>query len=326
MRDRRLREWKARVRERAKAEWRELSSDVVDELACHLADLHASAIDRGASDAEADRIATGALQSASFLEVSRRPRARRSPVGYVHDLRLALRQLIATPIVTSAAVLSLALGIGANAAIFSIVDSLLLRTLPVAHPEQLVILQSAGQATSWTNPIWEAIRAESGRFGGAMAWAAARFDPASGGEAHLVPGLWASGGFLDALGAPVVLGRGLTRDDDRRGGGRDGPVAVIAYGFWQRQFGGADDVIGRRITLNRVAYTIVGVTASGFFGPDVGGTFDVVVPLGTEPLVEGRASRLDERSSWWLNIMLRLKPDQSLAAAEATLNAMRPAM
>jgi predicted permease len=113
-------------------------------------------------------------------------------------------------------------------------------------------------------------------------------------------------------------------EDDRRGGGPDGAVAVIAYSFWQRQFGGAADAIGRRITLNRVPFTIVGVSAPGFFGPDVGGSFDVLVPLGTEPLVEGRATQLDERSSWWLNIMIRLKPDQSLTAAESVLNVLRP--
>jgi putative ABC transport system permease protein len=324
MRDSNLREWRKLVRGRAHRDWRELSSDVVDELACHLADLHAAALAGGASDAEARARALEALNDASLFELSRRPRARRLPGGYLHDVRLAVRQLRASPIVSLAAVLSLALGIGTNTAMFSILNSLLLRTLPVAHPEQLAIVRSAGQATSWTNPIWEGIRGQSDRFAGAMAWAATRFDLAGGGEAHPVPGLWVSGSFFDVLRAPMVLGRALTPDDDRRGGGRDGPVAVIGYGFWRRQFGGARDVIGRRLSLNRVSYTIAGVTVPGFFGPDVGGSFDVIVPLGTEPLVEGRASQLDERSSWWLNIMIRLKADQSPAAAEAALNALRP--
>ena len=324
MRDDGVREWRRLVRTRADREWRELSPDAIDELACHLADLHAAMLAGDATESESRVRALEALNAASFFELSKRPRARRVPTGYLHDLRLAARQLRATPIVSIVAVVSLALGIGANTAIFAIVDSLLLRALPVAHPEQLVILQSSGQATSWTNPIWEEIRGQSDRFGGAMAWGTVRFDLASGGEAHLVPGLWASGRFFEVLGAPIVLGRGLTPDDDRRGGGADGPVAVIGYGFWQRQFGSAADVIGRRMTLNRVAYTIVGVAARGFFGPDVGGTFEVIVPLGTEPLVEGRASQLEERSSWWLNIMIRLKPGQSLTAAEAALNVMRP--
>jgi putative ABC transport system permease protein len=324
MRDRDLRQWKALVRKRADDEWRELSPDVIDELACHLADLHTSAIEQGASEADARRRVLDTLNGASFLEVSKRPRARRFSGGHMHDVRLAFRQLWATPMVSVVAVLSLALGIGANTAIFSLVNSLMLRALPVTQPEQLALLESAGQSTSWTNPIWEEVHAQADRFGGAMAWANHRFDLARGGEAQFVAGMWTSGSFFDVLGARVLLGRPLNMDDDRRGGGPDGPVAVASYGFWQRHFGGAADAIGRRITLDRVPFTIVGVTAPGFFGPDVGGSFDLIVPLGAEPLVEGRASQLDERSSWWLNIMIRLKPDQSLAAAEAALATMRP--
>src|SRR5436309_7932010 len=136
MRDRDLRQWKALVRERANREWRELSLEVVDELACHLADLHASAIRGGASDAEAHQIALDALNAASFLEISQRPRARHA-TGYAQDFRVAIRQLASTPVVTVVAVLSLALGIGANTAIFSLVNSLLLRALPVKEPAEL---------------------------------------------------------------------------------------------------------------------------------------------------------------------------------------------
>src|SRR5882724_7958011 len=139
MRDRQMRQWRTLVRERANREWRELSLDVLEELACHLAELQASAIRRGASDGEARQIALDALNSASFLELSKRPRARHGG-GYLHDFRIAIRQLIATPVVTTVAALSLALGIGANTAIFSLVNSLVLRTLPVKDPQQLAIL------------------------------------------------------------------------------------------------------------------------------------------------------------------------------------------
>src|SRR5262249_39633852 len=217
-----------------------------------------------ATEDEARRTAVDVLNAAAFLELSKRPRARH-PGGYFHDVRLAVRHLRATPIVTLVAVLSLALGIRANTAIFSLVNSLMLRSPPLPKPERLAMLQDGGVATSWTNPIWEEVRAVADRFGGATAWAEDRFDLSQGGEAQFVTGLWVSGGFFDVLGARVVAGRGLTMEDDRRGGGPDGPVAVIAYSFWQRHFGGAGDAIGLRITLNRVPFTIVGVSAPGFF-------------------------------------------------------------
>jgi len=132
MRDRLMRQWRTLIRERANRQWRELSLDTVDELACHLSELQESSTRRGASDEEARQIALDALNAASFLELSNRPRARHG--GYLHDLRVAVRQLIGTPVVTTVAILSLALGIGANTAIFSLVNSLVLRALPVKDP------------------------------------------------------------------------------------------------------------------------------------------------------------------------------------------------
>ena len=141
MPDRELRHWKSLVRERAERDWRELSLEVVDELACHLADLHAAALRGGSTEHQARQAALDALNAASFLDLSKRPRSRRG-VGYGHDVRIALRQLIATPIVSTVAVLSLALGIGANTAIFSLVNSLSLRALPVKDPQRLAILDA----------------------------------------------------------------------------------------------------------------------------------------------------------------------------------------
>src|SRR5437773_2177949 len=176
MRDRELREWRALVRERADREWRALSSDVVDELACHLADLHASALGNGASEEDARRLALDALNSASFLELSKRPLARRLPGGHMHDLRLAFRQLRATPIVTLVAVLSLALGIGANTAMFSIVDSLILRALPVRDPGRLAIISDDGRrGYTMTYRIWRDIQ-DRHLFDGAFAWCTAGFN------------------------------------------------------------------------------------------------------------------------------------------------------
>ena len=136
----------------------------------------------------------------------------------------------------------------------------------------------------WTNPIWEQMRSRRDLYDGAFAWSTTRFNLAAGGETQFVDGLWASGGMFDTLGVPAMLGRTFTDADDARGGGPDGPVAVISYSFWQRQFGGAADAIGKRLELDKVPFTIIGVTGPDFFGPDVGRAFDVAVPIGAEPL------------------------------------------
>jgi|RhiMethySRZTD1v2_1073278.scaffolds.fasta_scaffold00040_90 putative ABC transport system permease protein len=322
MRDRDLREWRTLIRERADREWRELSPDVVDELACHLAELHAAALTNGASQAEARHRVLDTLNAASFLEVSRRPRARHRPTGYFQDVRLAVRQLRASPIVSAVAILSLALGIGANTAIFSIVNSLLLRPLPVRQPQQLVTLTTG----SWTNPIWEQIRDRHDLFDSVCAWSETRFNLASGGETEFVDGIWASGSLFETLGVDAILGRTFRASDDRRGGGPDGAVAVISYDFWHRRFGGAADVIGQTLKVERVPFTVIGVTPPEFFGPEVGRTFDVAIPIGTEPIIKGRGTWLDERSTWWLSIMARLRPDQSIDAANVALRAAQPAI
>jgi putative ABC transport system permease protein len=238
----------------------------------------------------------------------------------MQDLRDAFRSLVATPVISVVAMLSLALGIGANTAIFSILDSLTLRTLPVKEPHRLVMIDRG----SWTNPIWEAIRDREQPFDGATAWSPTRFNLAAGGPTELVDGVWVSGRFFDVLGTPAILGRTFAPEDDRRGGAPDGPVAVISYSFWQRRFGGSADVIGKPLMVERVSYTIVGVTPPEFFGAEVGRKFDVAIPLGTEPLVRGRESSLDQRSYWWLNITLRLKPGQDMEAATAALRGMQP--
>jgi predicted permease len=241
------------------------------------------------------------------------------------DLRDAFRALRATPVVTTVAMLSLALGIGANTAIFSILNSLLLRTLPVKAPQQLAVVATSNDGRdSWTNPIWEQIRDRADLFDGAMAWSSSRFNLSQTSQTEYVDGVWASGRFFDVLGVPALLGRTFTEMDDRRGGGPDGPVAVISARYWQSRYGGAADVVGKPIAIERITYTIIGVTPPEFFGTEVGRTFDVVIPLGTEPLVRGRESALDRRSSWWLSVMVRLKPGQTKEAATTALRSVQP--
>src|SRR5262245_27986953 len=202
------------------------------------------------------------------------------------DFRLAVRALRATPIVSIVAVLSLALGIGANTAIFSLVNSLILRALPVADPARLAMVTDdpAQGITSYTNPIWEQVRARGDMFDGVFAWSAARFNLSDRGETRFADGIWARGRTFDVLGVPAMLGRTFSESDDTRGGGPDGPVAVISYPFWQRQFGGDPSAVGRTLSIERIPFTVIGVTPPDFFGPDVGRLFDVAVPIGTEPL------------------------------------------
>ncbi|HEX5830677.1 MAG TPA: ABC transporter permease [Gemmatimonadaceae bacterium] len=242
------------------------------------------------------------------------------------DLHDALRALRATPLVTTVAILSLALGIGANAAMFSIVDALVLRALPVRHADRLTLL-SAGATWSdaaWTNPIWEAIRDRPALHDGAFTFSTTGFNLAERGVVDPMDGLRASGRMFEVLGVSALLGRTFTESDDRRDGGPDGPVAILSHGFWQRRFGGATDVVGRTITLNRVPFTIIGVTPPSFFGPDVGRTFDVAAPLGTVALLNSGAGPLDSRSSWWLRVMIHLAPGVTAERATAMLRAAQP--
>src|SRR5918995_931443 len=169
------------------------------------------------------------------------------------DLRDAFRALRATPVVSAVAILSLALGIGANTAIFSLVNSLMLRSLPVKDPQQLVQVMTGPTRTSWSNPLWEQLRERDTQlFSGAFAYTPQRFNLARGGEARMANGIIASGRFFDVLGVPAVLGRTFTPQNDIRNGPgtEDRQVAVISYGFWQRQYGGAVDVIGKSIELD----------------------------------------------------------------------------
>jgi hypothetical protein len=237
------------------------------------------------------------------------------------DLRQAVGALRRSPGFTAVAVLSLALGIGANTAIFSL-NSLLLRPLPVREPHRLVQVFRDTDRFSISNPLWEQIRARPELFEQAFAFSTIRFNLTDRGETDYANGLMASGGFFEGLGVRPVLGRLFTDADDRRGT-PDGPVAVISHGFWQRRFGGAANIVGRPLKLNQKTFTMLGVTPAGFFGPEVGRSFDVVIPIGSEPLLRPR-SFLDERSAWWLTVMARLKPGQTADAATTALVGVQP--
>ena len=302
---------------------RRLESELDAELRDHVDRQAADLMATGLGEAEARRRALAMLGGIDPVkEYCRDARGTRWLHDLAGDLRYGTRLLRQTPILTAVAVLSLALGIGANTAIFSIVNGLLLRALPVHEPERLVVLDRG----SWTNPIWEALRERQAElFAGAAAFSLDRFDLSRGGQADFVDGVYASGGFFEVLGVPAILGRTLTPADDRRGGGADGPVVVISHGFWQRRFGGAADVIGRPLFLNRLAFTIVGVTPAGFSGPVVGRACDVIVPIASVELGStGATSPLDGRSYWWLEIIARLEQGQTIEDANQALRGVQP--
>ena len=248
------------------------------------------------------------------------------------DLRFALRLMRQTPVVSGVAMLSLALGIGANVAIFSLVNALMLKALPIHEPERLVNIIQQPRAPqsqpniSFTYPQWEYLRNTQKFFGGLLATSNSQFNVNTAGEMRRINGMWVDGHFFDVLGVTTQIGRTITTENDQRGGGRHGLVAVISDAFWHREFGADPNVLGRPLYLDGHAFTIIGVTAPGFFGTTVGRTFDAAVPFGAEPIIRGAESSLDRRSSWWISLLARLAPDQTDEQAIAQLEALRPGL
>jgi len=244
---------------------------------------------------------------------------------FTQDVRYALRGMKANPAFTLVAVLSMALGIGANTAIFSLLDAVMLKYLPVQHPEELLRL-NVGKSFGVSNPMWEALRDRQDIFSGVFAWSQARFNLAAGGESKFINSVQVSGDFFRTLGVGAVIGRTLTTADDRRGCGATGPAAVLSYGFWQGHYAGDPAVIGKTIQLDAHLFQIVGVTPPSFFGVDIGRFFDVAVPLCSEALIRGASSNLDDPGSKWLSVIGRPKPGVTLQQVEARLNVLGPAV
>ena len=238
------------------------------------------------------------------------------------DVRDAVRGLRKSRGFSAVVIGTLALGIGANTSLFSIFNSLIMRPLAVRDPGSLALLTSG----SWSYPVWEEIKArETDLVDGAFAWSRESFDLAQGGRRVPVDGAYVSGRFFDVLGVPAFRGRMLTPADDTAAQ-PNGPVAVISHRFWRQHFGGADDVLGRQLTVHpqRLSFTIVGVMPPGFSGVDVGRMADVMLPFAAEPILQGRESVLGIVGQSWLEIMVRLKPGQTIEHANAALRSVQP--
>jgi putative ABC transport system permease protein len=245
----------------------------------------------------------------------------------LQDLRLALRCLRATPLITAVAVLSLGFGIGANSAVFSLVDGLLLRRLPTAEPSRLVMLSTGpgDEHQQYSNASVDQIRRYATSFDGVCAWALpGKGTLGVGADARVVDRQFVSGDYFSTLGVRPAAGRLITPADDVRGGGPQGLVAVISYAFWQRHYAGAPQIIGSTLTLDRVPLTVIGVTPPAFLGVIVGQTFDIAVPVRAQPSI--MRSTPYPVDGPWLRVMLRLKRGQSLQDATTAIRAAQPAI
>jgi putative ABC transport system permease protein len=324
----------------------EREAEIVEELAEHLRDRYDSLCSAGATEAEAlSAVAADLDQRDLTEELSRIGPAWSEPVtlgtttsrqfwsALLQDLRYSLRTLRLSPGFTAVCIFSLALGIGANTAIFQLLDAVRMRVLPVPNPQELAVVRAlkpwrsghiTGRFAYSTNPQWEQVRAHQQGFSGMVAWGSESLNLTTGGEVHPADGLWVSGSFFDVLQVEPLLGRVLHEPDDHPGCGA--PGAVLSYAFWQRKFGGDPNVISKTMTLEGHPFPILGVTPASFYGVDVGHTFDIAVPLCSEPVIMGERSSYNRRDAWWLAILGRLKPGWSLHEASAQLQAISPAI
>ena len=249
------------------------------------------------------------------------------------DVRLGLRTLVRSPGFTLVAVLSLALGIGANAAIFQLLDSVRMRSLPVPDAQRLSEIRLVeprggvrGSTQSWnadfTFPVWETLRDHRpAAFAGLIAWARDDFNVAPIGEIRHAKGLWVSGDFFQVLRVQPILGRVFEAADDRRGCGL--PGAVVSYAFWQRELAGDAGVIGKRITIDFSPVEVIGVTPASFTGLEVGETFNVALPICAQATISNY-SFLDDGTIWWLTVVGRLNPGATVQQATAQLSSLAP--
>lgn len=289
-----------------------VEAEMDDELRTFIEMAAADHVRSGAGPAEARRLA--ALQLGGVEQAKEHVRSVRSGAWLEtvwRDTRYAGRILRRNPAFTLVAVLTLALGIGANTAIFSLVDAVLLRTLPVERPHELVFFRTLGtEGTSGAPPYpwFERVREDTVTFADMAVFASDEMRIEIDGRAEQVFGQSVSGSFFDTLGVQPAIGRLLTRDDEKM----SPPVAVIDYGYWQRRFGGSPAVLGRSIKSGSRAYTIVGVTPPSFSGLQPGRHVEVTTPIG-----EGEQI-LKNGGAWWCEAVARLQPGMTAAQAAAS--------
>ena len=314
-------------------------AEIIEELSQHLDQRYEELLAEGASESDARRLAIDELlEPEALAEHMRSLRQAQvapaitsgTPSGFLfadlwQDLRYAVRMLRKQPGFAVAAVLTLALGIGANTAIFSLINATLLQRLPVADSDRLTyVYRNIGSSFSY--PLYAALRDDSDVFEGFAAWGAIEASLNAENRTELVDGFIVTGNFFDVLGITVHQGRLLAPSDDVTPGGH--PVAVINHDFWQSRFAGRSDIVGRDVRLNGHVFTIVGVTPPGFPGPRVGMVRHLYVPMMMQAIMRPPAARysgeknpdlLNTPFNSWLSAVGRLKPGVTHERARAEL-------
>ena len=314
--------WFARLRNHLREN--ALSAEIEREMRFHLAERADELVASGMTPSAARREAQRRFGSLAYQAEETRERNLFAWLDtLIGDVRYALRALRAAPVFATVAIVSLALGIGANTAMFSIVNALILKSLPVSHPEELVAVARSEGGDVFTNPLWEAIRDRQDIFTGAFAFGNADFNLTSGGPAQRVDAHWVSGEYFSTLGVRPEVGRLIARTDDYRG---CPGVAVLGGGFWSSRYGGDVNVIGKTIPLDGHPFVIVGVADARFSGVRVGEQPQLFVPICSEKIIRGANSQLDHRSSWFLQIIGRPKPGLTRAQMSARLAALTPSI
>jgi predicted permease len=307
------------VLRRARME-REMDSEFQFHLEARIDDLIASGLDERAARDQARRDLGDVLR---WKEEGREARGLRLVDQLGADLRYGLRWLARSPVFAAAAVLSIALGIGANTAIFSLVNAVLLHLLPVDDPQSLVIVtrsdDAAGLGSSFPYPFYRQLQ-DSRVLDGVICRTGLNANVEVDGIAEPVSGELVSGNYFEVLGVRPHLGRLFVADDNRVPGGH--PVVVLSYGYWRRRFGGDPSIVGRTIRVNTHALTVVGITPIGFHGVELGASPDIRVPIVMQAEMYASASRLENPGEWWLQIVGRLKHGVRADAAEPELDAM----
>ena len=333
-------DWKGKIRERLACSKLEPAreAEIVEELSQHLADRYAESLTRGETPDEAYRAALAELiDNESLAWELRRVERQVAPEPITlgtnrrenmiadlwQDLRYGARTLMRRPGAALIAVCTLALGIGANTAIFTLLDKVLIRPLPVEQPHQLVSFarDTGGAPESYSYPLYADLRDRNDVLSGVVAYFQQPFSLSDGSQTERVIGQIVSGNYFAALGVRPALGRFFLPEEDRTPGTH--PVTVISHGLWRRRFGADPAAIGKTISLNGYRYMVVGVAPAEFTGTLRGTVNDVYVPAMMQTQAQpGRNSKLDDRHSGWLRLIGRLKPNVSRERAQTALSSL----